>query len=119
MSVQVGLPDDYRPGDVVACWGHLPEGLPFYAYPAICATNRPYLGDMNLTQVPFEFPGNKERLGKLLLPNDAALAKLLTENRRFWIFGFNNEVEHFLQNHPATTLTLVTNVGQWKLFVKR
>lgn len=113
------LKENFRPGNTIVCWGHLPEGLPFYTYPVISATNRPYLGDMNLKEVPFEFPGNQERLGGLLLPDDAALANLLAGNRRVWVAGFNDEVEHFLQNHPATTLTLVTNVGQWKLFVKR
>ncbi|MGA9780176.1 MAG: ArnT family glycosyltransferase [Limisphaerales bacterium] len=108
-----------RPGDAIVCWGHLPEGLAFYAYPVICATNRPYFGDMNLRQVPFEFPGNQERLGRLLLPDENALTNLLAEDRRVWVAGFNDEVEHFLQNHPATPLTLVTNVGQWKLFVNR
>ncbi len=111
--------ENCRPGDVIVCWGHLPEGLPFYAYPAISATNRPYFGDMNLRQVPFEFPGNQKRLGQLLLPDDGALANLLAENHRVWVAGFNDEVEHFLQNHPAMPLTLVTNVGQWKLFVNR
>ncbi len=115
----LALRENFRRGDVIVCWGHLPEGLPFYAYPAICATNRPYFGDMNLRQVPFEFPGNQKRLGELLLPDENALADLLTENRRVWVAGFNDEVEHFLQNHPATPLTLVTNVGQWKLFVNR
>lgn len=113
------LKENFQPGDAIVCWGHLPEGLPFYASPAICETNRPYFGDMNLKEVPFEFPGNQERLGSLLLPDAAALANLLAENRRVWVFGFNDEVEHFLQNRPAATLTLVTNVGQWKLFVKR
>jgi 4-amino-4-deoxy-L-arabinose transferase-like glycosyltransferase len=108
-----------QPGDAVVCWGDLPEGLPFYAYPAISATNRPYFGDMNLRQVPFEFPGNRERLGNLLLPDEDALAHLLAEDHRVWIAGFNDEVEHFLHDHPATPLTLVTNVGQWKLFVNR
>ena len=117
--VGLTLRENYRPGDAIVCWGHLPEGLPFYACPAISATNRPYFGDMNLKQVPFEFPGNQKRLGRLLLPDDAALVHLLTENHRVWIAGFNDEVEHFLQNHPATPLTLVTNVGQWKLFVNR
>ncbi|HLZ53326.1 MAG TPA: glycosyltransferase family 39 protein [Verrucomicrobiae bacterium] len=113
------LRENCRPGDVIVCWGQLPEGLPFYAYPAISATSRPYFGDMNLAQVPFEFPGNQKRLGDLLLPDESALANLLAENHRIWIAGFNDEVEHFLQNHPATPLTLVTNVGQWKLFVNR
>jgi len=113
------LREQCRPGDAIVCWGDLPEGLAFYAYPLICATNRPYFGDMDLTQVPFEFPGNQKRLGKLLLPDENALVNLLAENRRVWILGFNDEVEHFLQRHPATPLNLVTNVGQWKLFVSR
>ena len=74
---------------------------------------------MNLKQVPFEFPGNQERLGRLLLPDATALANLLAENHRVWVAGFNDEVEHFLQKHPATRLTQVTNAGQWKLFVNR
>jgi len=113
------LREKCRPGDVIVCWGELPEGLPFYADPAISATNRPYFGDMNLKQVPFEFPGNQERLGRLLLPDATALANLLAENHRVWVAGFNDEVEHFLQKHPATRLTQVTNAGQWKLFVNR
>jgi 4-amino-4-deoxy-L-arabinose transferase-like glycosyltransferase len=118
-SLGLTLRENCRPGDVIVCWGQLPEGLPFYAYPAISVTNRPYFGDMNLRQVPFEFPGNTERLGRLLLPDDAALANLLAESRRVWVAGFNDEVGHFLHNHPATPLTLVTNAGQWKLFVNR
>ncbi len=113
------LREKCQPGDAVVCWGDLPEGLAFYAYPAIGATNRPYFGDMNLTQVPFEFPGNQKRLGDLLLPDDDALARLLAEDRRVWVVGFNDTVEQFLQNHPAAALNRVTNVGQWKLFVNR
>ena len=56
---------------------------------------------MNLAQVPFEFPGNQQRLGDLLLPDENALANLLAENRRVWVAGFNDEVEHFLQDHPG------------------
>jgi hypothetical protein len=115
----LALREKCQPGDVIVCWGDLPEGLAFYAYPTICAINRPYFGDMNLAQVPFEFPGNRERLGRLLLPDEKALANLLAENRRVWIVGVDNAVEQFLQNHRATSLNVVTNVGQWKLFVNR
>jgi len=115
----LALRETYQPGDVVVCWGDLPEGLAFYAYPAIGATNRPYFGDMDLTQVPFEFPGNQKRLGDLLLPDEGALAQLLAEDRRVWVVGINDTVERFLQNPPATPLNLVTNAGQWKLFVNR
>jgi 4-amino-4-deoxy-L-arabinose transferase-like glycosyltransferase len=115
----LALREKCQPGDAVVCWGDLPEGLAFYAYPAICAIHRPYFGDMNLTQVPFEFPGNRERLGRLLLPDENALANLLAENRRVWIVGFGGTVEQFLQSHRATPLNLVTNAGQWKVFVNR
>jgi len=113
------LREKYQPGDAVVCWGDLPEGLAFYAYPAMGATRRPYFGDMNPTQVPFEFPGNQKRLGDLLLPDGDALAHLLAEDRRVWVVGFNDTVEQFLQNHPAAALNRVTNAGQWKLFVNR
>ena len=73
----IALRENYRPGDAVVCWGRFPQGLPFYAAPAISAANRPYLGDMELTEVPFEFPGNRERLGDFLLPDDDALARML------------------------------------------
>ncbi len=115
----LALREKCQPGDIIICWGDLPEGLAFYAYPTIGATNRPYFGDMNLAQVPFEFPGNQERLGRLLLPDEAALAHLLEEDRRVWIVGFNETVEQFLKNHGNLPLNLVTNVGQWKLFVNR
>ncbi len=113
------LRERYQPGDAVVCWGNFPQGLAFYASPTICATNRPCFGDMDLTQVPFEFPGNQKRLGRLLLPDDGALANLLAQNRRVWIVGFGGTVEQFLHSHSATPLNLVTNVGQWKLFVSR
>jgi 4-amino-4-deoxy-L-arabinose transferase-like glycosyltransferase len=115
----LALREKCQPGDVVVCWGDLPEGLAFYAYPMIGVTNRPYFGGMDLTQVPFEFPGNQKRLGDLLLPDAGALAHLLAEDRRVWVVGFNDTVERFLQNHPATPLIRVTNAGQWKVFVNR
>lgn len=108
-----------QPGDVIVCWGRLPEGLAFYASPPIGATNRPYFGGMSLTQVPFEFSGNAARLGTLLLPDENALAQLLAENHRVWVVGFDNTLDSFLHNPGATPLNGVTNVGQWKLFLNR
>ncbi|MBU6409810.1 MAG: glycosyltransferase family 39 protein [Verrucomicrobiota bacterium] len=113
------LRERVHPGDAVVCWGKFPEGLPFYAGAAMSATNRPYLGDMDLTQVPFEFPGNRQRLGDRLLPDENALVRLLSKKNRVWIVGFGDTVERFEQAHQATPLDLVTNVGQWKLFVSR
>lgn len=115
----LALRQNYRPGDALVCWGRFPEGLPFYAAPVISATNRPYFGDMDLTQVPFEFPGNRERLGDLLLPDDNALAQLLRGDKRVWIVALGGTVENFQKTHNAAPLHSVATVGQWELFVNR
>ncbi|HVU08184.1 MAG TPA: hypothetical protein VHG89_06550, partial [Verrucomicrobiae bacterium] len=111
------LQENVQPADAVVCWGRLPQGLPFYSGGVISATNRPYFGGMDLTQVPFEFPGNRERLGGLLLPDGQALAELLRRQQRVWLVGFRNTVEQFQQNHEMPSLRLVTRVGQWELWV--
>lgn len=109
------LRENYRPGDALVCWGQLPQGLPFYAGSVISATNRPYLGGMDLTQVPFAFPGNRERLGNLLLPDENALAGLLRGGRQVWVVGYGNKMEHFEQEEKIS-LRLVTRAGRWELF---
>jgi 4-amino-4-deoxy-L-arabinose transferase-like glycosyltransferase len=115
----LALRENFQSGDAVVCWGKLPQGLAFYSGGVISASDRPYFGGMDLTQVPFEFPGNRERLGERLLPDENALAQLLQDKRRVWIVDFGGTMEHFQQNHGATPLNLVTNIGQWKLFVNR
>jgi len=115
----VALRDNYQPGDVVVCWGRFPQGLPFYTGSVISATNRPYFGGMDLTQVPFEFPGNRERLGNLLLPDDNALAQLLAGGRRIWVVSFGDSVEKIQQPRGSDQLRLVTRVGRWELFSNR
>ena len=97
----VALRENYRPGDAVVCWGRFPQGLPFYSGAVISATNRPYFGGMDLTQVPFEFPGNRERLGSLLLPDDNALAQLLAGSRRVWVVSFGDTAEKVQQDRGA------------------
>ncbi|HZT23406.1 MAG TPA: glycosyltransferase family 39 protein [Verrucomicrobiae bacterium] len=106
----------FRPGDRVVCWGKFPQGLPFYSGGAISATNRPFLGDMDLTQVPFEFPGNRARLGGGYLPDENALANLLQSPQRVWLAGFGNTVQQFEKNHPGVPLHLLLRCGQWELF---
>ena len=64
----LALRENFKSGDVVVCLGRLPQGLPFYSGGAISATDRPYFGGMDLTQVPFEFPGNRERLANCFCP---------------------------------------------------
>jgi hypothetical protein len=74
---------------------------------------------MDLAQVPFEFPGNRKRLGKQLLPDENALAKLLEGEKRVLIVGFGNTVEQIQQNHGGISLHLILRSGQWELFSKR
>jgi 4-amino-4-deoxy-L-arabinose transferase-like glycosyltransferase len=115
----VALRENYRPGDALVCWGKFPQGLPFYSGTVISATNRPYFGGMDLNQVPFEFPGNRERLGNLLLPDDNALAQLLAGDRRVWVVSFGDLAEKIQQARGAAPLHLVTRVGRWVLFTNR
>jgi hypothetical protein len=113
------LREKYRPGDAVVCWGKFPQGLPFYAGSVISATNRPYFGGMDLTQVPFEFPGNREQLGDLLLPDENSLAQLLAGGRRIWVVSFSGKVDQMQQVPGVAPLRLVARVGRWELFTNR
>jgi 4-amino-4-deoxy-L-arabinose transferase-like glycosyltransferase len=115
----VALREKYRPGDALVCWGKFPQGLPFYSGTVISETNRPYFGGMDLTQVPFEFPGNRERLGNLLLPGKEALAQLLDGDRRVWVVGFGDGAAKIQQARGAASLHLATRVGRWELFTNR
>ena len=117
--IGLALQENFKPGDVVVCWGKLPQGLPFYSGGVISATERPYLGGMDLTQVPFEFPGNRERLGDRLLFDENALADLLTKDRRVWIVSFGDTIERFQDIHGAIPLRLMRRIGQWELSVSR
>ena len=113
------LRENYRPGDAVVCWGQLPQGLPFYSGTVITATNRPYFGGMNLTLVPFEFPGNRGRLGDLLVPDDNTLTQLLAGQRRVWVVSFGDTAQKVQQDRGGAPLRLVASVGRWQLFSNR
>jgi 4-amino-4-deoxy-L-arabinose transferase-like glycosyltransferase len=115
----LALRENVKPGDVVVCLGRLPQGLPFYSGEAISVTNRPYFVGMDLAQVPFEFPGNRERLGEWLLPDENALANLLAKDRRVWVVSFGDTMERFQDIHRATPLRLMRRIGQWELSVSR
>ena len=113
------LRENYRFGDALVCWGRFPQGLPFDSGTVISATNRPFFGGMDLAQVPFEFPGNRERLGSLLLPDDNALAQLLAGGRRVWVISFGDTAEKVQEARGAAPLRLVSRVGRWELFTSR
>ena len=116
-QIGLALRQNFQPGDAVVCWGRLPQSLPFYTVGIISQTNRAYLGDMSLNQVPFEFPGNLERLGSLYLDKDA-FSDLLHGSRRVIIVGFGSEVENFQKKHPDISLRLISRSGKWTLYTK-
>jgi hypothetical protein len=115
----LSLRENYHAGDTVVCWGQLPEGLPFYSGAAISMTNRPFLAGMNLTRAPFEFPGNQERLGPLLLPGEEALLELLKGNRRVLMVAQQNASRRFQKIGPDLPLRLVARCGRWDLLSNR
>jgi 4-amino-4-deoxy-L-arabinose transferase-like glycosyltransferase len=111
--------ENYQTGDTLVCWGRLPQGLPFYARPVISVTHRPFLGGMAPGQVPFEFPGNRQRFGDLLLPDEAALERLLAGEQRVLVVGFSGTFAHFQTRLRDRPLRLIIRVGQWELLANR
>jgi 4-amino-4-deoxy-L-arabinose transferase-like glycosyltransferase len=117
--VGAAVRENYRPGDALVCWGKFPQGLPFYTGLVISKTNRPYFGGMDLNQAPFEFPGNRERLGDLLLPDANALARLLASDRQVWVVSSGEGAEILRQSHVTVPLRLVLRAGRWELLSNR
>jgi len=110
------LKSGYHPGDAIVVLGNLPQGLPFYAYPIINATNRPYLSGYSPHHIPFEFPGNIQRMGSQLLTNDIDLLNLLSSPHKTWVIGFNGAFMALANRLPTNELALISHVGRWELF---
>jgi len=113
--IGLALKQVYHPGDKVVCWDRFPQGLPFYAYPVLCSTNRPLLGGMPLNKVPFEFPGNAQRFGDLLIPDEQRLEKLLDGTNKVWVVAYLGTHDRLQQFHHKP-LPLIKKVGQFELF---
>jgi 4-amino-4-deoxy-L-arabinose transferase-like glycosyltransferase len=103
----------WKEGTKLVCWGRFPQGLPFYAYPAISASQKPFLGGLPLNRVPFEFPGNKEAMADKLLPDLAALLQLLDREERVLIAGFKGTFESLRPSGKPVRLILKS--GDWEL----
>ncbi|HEY2082915.1 MAG TPA: hypothetical protein VGI88_09030, partial [Verrucomicrobiae bacterium] len=115
----LALRENYHSGDALVCFGPLPEGLPFYSGGVISSTNRPLFAGMNPVRVPFEFPGNQERLGPLLLPTDEALSQLLAGKQRVLVIVMNRHSESVQKSAPNVPLHLLAQSGEWDLFSNR
>lgn len=113
----IAIRNAYHPGDRLVCWGGFPQGLPFYAAPLMNDTNRFYLGGTSFKQVPFEFPGNRERMGKWVLSSPKDLDKFLTSTNRVLVAGFQGTFEEAKKRTPTNTFVFLTKVGRWELFV--
>lgn len=114
-QIGAALQKNFQPGDAIVCWGRLPQGLPFYAGGLISATNRPYFCDMDATQVPLEFTGNRERLRNLYLDH-AALHELLTGRQPVLIVSFGHIVEDFERTENDIHTRLLIRRGPWSIF---
>ena len=110
---------EWRAGDAIVAWGQLPQGLPLGAHPLINATNRPYLGGIPYNRLPYEFPGNRERLGDRVLPDRAAFAQLLNGEGRVIVVGFQGTFESIKSSVTNSELKLLARVGRWELFTNR
>jgi 4-amino-4-deoxy-L-arabinose transferase-like glycosyltransferase len=113
------LRKNYHAGDALLCWGQLPEGLPYYSRGVISPTNRPYFASMNLSHVPFEFPGNRERFGDLLLPDEPSLVQFLTRDRRVLIVIDEKMSERFHNSVPGVPVRTIGSSGHWELLSNR
>jgi hypothetical protein len=102
-------------GTKLVCWGRFPQGLPFYAYPAINASRIPFLGGMPLDRVPFEFPGNKEAMAGKLLPDTESLLRLLSKEDKVLIVGYRGLFDWLRNRFHAKQPRLVLNSGDWEL----
>src|SRR3569833_885637 len=101
-------------GDALLLWGQLPEGLAFYSQGAISPTNRPYFGGMNLTKVPFEFTGNQDRMGELLLKTDAQIVQLLSSPRRVVVVIQETTSQRFHNVTGSVQMHELGKSGVWR-----
>jgi len=110
---------EVRPGDAILCMTRIPQGLPFHAFPAINATNRPFIHGFPMHRVPFAFPGNADRMKPLLIPDEPSLSTFLGGDRRVLVVGFKGDVEKVRRLLPDSTPRLVLASGEWELFSNR
>jgi 4-amino-4-deoxy-L-arabinose transferase-like glycosyltransferase len=110
---------EHRTGDQLLIWARLPQGLPFYAYPAISAHSRPLLGRLPEDRMPFEFPGNRERLASLLVLDEADFHARLAGSRRILVVALRGTMANVRTALPDLQTRLIGECGAWELFINR
>lgn len=115
----LALKREFKPGNAVVVRHRIPQGLPFYAHPAINAQQRPYFSGLPEHRMPLAFPGNRERLGDRLLKDDAAYARLLQGERRVLVVGFKGAFVQARFLAREKPMRLVLQSGDWELFTNQ
>jgi len=106
-------------GDLLIVRGRIPQGLPFYAHPAISATRRPMMSGLPEHRMPFEFPGNRERFGDRVLKDDHIYGNLLAGQQRVLVVGFKGCLTGSRALARGKPLRLLAQAGDWELFTNR
>ncbi len=117
--IGVALRAEFRPGDRVVIWGRLPQGLPFYAYPAISAIHRPYLGGLPMDRMPFEFPGNQKLLETWLVPDIDHFRQMLSGDARVLVVANRGTFATVRNWSAAPTARMLAEAGEWEMFANR
>jgi len=65
---------------------------------------------------PFEFTGNRERMGDLLLETDAQVVQLLSSDRRVVVIVQENTLKRFQNLTTGMPLQLLGKSGVWQLY---
>lgn len=74
---------------------------------------------MNLTKVPFEFTGNRERMGDLLLESDEQVVRLLSGRRRVIVIFEENNLPRFQNLTAGLKLREIGKSGVWELYANQ
>ena len=115
----LALKREFQDGDLVVIRNRIPQGLPFYAHPVISAQQRPYFSGLPEHRMPFAFPGNRERLGALVLKDDRIFGNLLAGPQRVLVVGFKGSLTSSRPLAGGKPLRLLAEAGEWELFTNR
>jgi 4-amino-4-deoxy-L-arabinose transferase-like glycosyltransferase len=107
-----------RAGDSVICREELPQGLLFYARPALSASNLPWLAGMGGARMPLIFPGNAKLLAPRLLADSQSVVQLMNGHGRVFVVGPLGTREWIQGLMPGRPLRTVLRESRWELLVR-